>query len=187
MEKVRGTESKEKSFLKNVVGKRLEEMASSQSRVDPLELLGISSPVISVPSAPTLPVESSVEIPTHVGSVVSPTPSERHRMTTSTAPETSARSISSAREADGETAALSEYSDSVRARSDSSKTRAVHSESHTVRNTVSGTDSLAPSRPTPIIQRTHEDTSSPGGESPRHPCFSPQTTIALGPLCLGTP
>ena len=156
MEKVRGTESKEKSFLKNVVGKRLEEMASSQSRVDPLELLGISSPASSVPSAPTLPVASSVEIPAHELSVVSPPPSEPHRMTTFTAPETSAQSSTSSRDAHGESVTLSEYSDSVRARSDSNKIRLVQSESDTVRNTVSATDSLSRSGAAPDMQRTHE-------------------------------
>lgn len=156
MEKVRGTESKEKSFLKNVVGKRLEEMASSQSRVDPLELLGISSPASSVPSAPTLPVASSVEIPARQLSVVSPPPSESHRMTTSTAPKTSARSSSSSRETDGESVTLSEYSDSVHTHSDSTNIRPSHSESHTVRNSVSATDSVDNSPATPNIRRTHE-------------------------------
>ena len=156
MEKVRGTESKEKSFLKNVVGKRLEELASTQSRVDPLELLGLSSPVNSVPSAPTFPVASSVEIPTHEVSVVSPTPSEPYLMTTFTTPRTSAQSSTSSHKADGEIVTLSEYSDSVHTRSDSNQIRPVHSESHTVRNTVSTTDSLARSRATPDIRRTHE-------------------------------
>lgn len=156
MEKVRGTESKEKSFLKNVVGKRLEEMASSQSRVDPLELLGISSPPSSVPSAPTLPVASPVEIPAPQLAAISPPQSETHRLTTSTAPETSLRSRSSSPKADGEAATLSEHSDSVFARSDSRNIRPVHSETHTVRNTVSATDSLGTSPSTPNIRQTHE-------------------------------
>lgn len=156
MEKVRGTESKEKSFLKGVVGKRLEELASTQSRVDPLELLGLSSPANSASSAPTFPVASSVEISAHEVSVVSPTPSEPYLMTTSTTPRTSAQSSTSSHKADGEIATLSESSDSVHAYSDSNQIRPVHSGSHTVRNTVSTSDSLARSRATPDIRRTHE-------------------------------
>ncbi len=157
MEKVRGSESKEKSFLKNVVGKRLEELASSQSRVDPLELLGLSTPTPSVPSAPVLPVASTiVEIPPHELSVVSQTPSEPYRMPASSTPITSVQLSSSLHNAARESAELSEFSDSALSRSDSNKIRPVHSESHTVRNTVSATDSLASSHSTPVIRGTHK-------------------------------
>lgn len=156
MEKVRVTESKEKSFLKNVVGKRLEELASTQSRVDPLELLGISSPPSSTPSPPTFPAPSSKEIPAHEVSVVSRTSSEPDQTPTSSPSRTSPQSRTSSREASGDRATLSESSVSVRTGSDSIKIQPVHSESSTVRNTVSATDSLPASHTTPAIQRTHE-------------------------------
>ena len=142
MEKVRGAESKEKSFLKGVVGKRLEELASSQPRVDPLELLGLSSPVSAVPSAPTFSIATPVEIPAQEEAAVSPLHSEPPRMTTSTAAEISGRSNSSQRTPDGDSTILSEHSDSVYAYSDSTKLRPLHPESGTVRDSVSATDSF---------------------------------------------
>ncbi len=148
MEKVRGAESKEKSFLKGVVGKRLEELASSQPRVDPLELLGLSSPVTAVPSAPTFSIATPVEIPAQEEAAVSPLHSEPPRMTTSTAAEISGRSNSSQRTPDGDSTIRSEHSDSVYAYSDSTKLRPLHSESGTVRDSVSATDSF-PRLPVP--------------------------------------
>ncbi len=157
MEKVRGTESKEKSFLKGVVGKRLEELAASQSRVDPLELLGLSSPpAASVPSERTLPVPSSVPTSSQETMVSLSIPSDPHRITTSSEKKIETRSSPSFRKSDGEGVALSEYSDSVSVTIASTPMHPSHSESHTVRDSVSGTDSSSSIRPTRDIRRAPE-------------------------------
>ena len=156
MEKVRGTESKEKSFLKGVVGKRLEELAASQSRVDPLELLGLSSPAASVYSERTLPVPSSVPPSSQATTVPLSIPSAPQRTSTTEEKKRDTRSSPSLRKSDGEGGALPEYSDSVTRHTDSIPIQPVHSESTTVRASVSGTDSPLSSQATHQLRTTLE-------------------------------
>lgn len=172
MEKVRGAESKEKSFLKGVVGKRLEELASSQPRVDPLELLGLSSPVSAVPSAPTFSVATPVEIPAQEEVAVSPLHSEPSRITTFPATEISGRSNSSLRTPDGGSAILSEHSDSVYDYSESTKLRPLHSESGTDRVSDSATDSF------PRL-RVPSDIHRPSAPLPLQPARPPDIPVSL--------
>lgn len=157
MEKLRGNESKEKSFLKGVVGKRLEELASSQPRVDPLELLGVSSPpAISLPSEPTLPVVSSKETPSQEVSLSSSIPPDPHRTTPPSEHKAFSQSNSSSRKVDGEGAALSVYSDTARGHSDSTQTQPFNAESHTVRLSVSATDSFPSLRAPTHVQQSQD-------------------------------
>lgn len=156
MEKVRGTESKEKSFLKGVVGKRLEELAASQSRVDPLELLGLSTPAASVSSERTLPVPSSVPPSSQVTTVPLSIPSAPQRTSTTEEKKRDTRSSPSLRTSHGEGGALPEYSDSVTRHTDSIPIQPVHSESHTVRASVSGADSPLSSQATHQLHTTPE-------------------------------
>jgi len=157
MEKVRGTESKEKSFLKGVVGKRLEELAASQPRVDPLELLGVSSPpAASVSSERTLPVPSSVPTSSQAPTVPLSIPSAPQRTSTTGEKKIASPSSLLFRKSDGEGVALPEYSDSVSRHTDSTPIHPVHSESHTVRDSVSGTDSSPSSHATRQVAATPE-------------------------------
>lgn len=170
MEKVRGTESKEKSFLKGVVGKRLEELASSQPRVDPLELLGVSSPpAISVPSEPKLPVASSIETPSQEVSLSSSIPPDPHRITVPTEQKALSQSHSSSRKANGEDVALSVHSDSGRGHSDSAQTQPFNAESHTVRLSVSATDSFPSLRVPTHIQQSQDVRPVPAATPPDIP------------------
>lgn len=149
MEKVRGTESKEKSFLKGVVGKRLEELASSQTRVDPLELLGLSpSPTSSVPSEPKAATSSPSGLSAQDVSIATSISSKSDPVSPSAQKAASLEPISSSRPAVKKRVALPEYSDSPRRHSDSGNIRSLHSESHTVRDSVSSTDSLPHTSPT---------------------------------------
>lgn len=156
MDKGRDTESKEKSFLKGVVGKRLEELASSQPRMDPLELLGLSSPpAVSIPSEPKLSVVSSTETASQEVSLSSVIPADLHRITPPTEHKVSSQLNSSSRKAE-EGGALSVHSDSAIGHSDSTQTRPFNSESHTVRPSVSATDSFPNIRAPIDIQRSQE-------------------------------
>lgn len=144
MEKVRGTESKEKSFLKGVVGKRLEELAASQPRVDPLELLGLSSPpTASVAPDVTLPVPSPAASPSQEASIPASNPSQSHPISTPSKGKASAQSSPSSATKVKERNTLSEYSDTLRHRSDSTTIHPLHSESHSVRDSVSASDSVS--------------------------------------------
>lgn len=155
MEKVRTTESKEKSFLKGVVGKRLEELASSQSRLDPLELLGLSSPSSSSnQSEQKLPNTSPTESPSQDVLMTSSHSSKSHSDSTPPQKEASSIATSSLRTATKQRVTLPEYSDSPRPHSDSANIRPVHSESDTVRDSVSNTVSLALTPPATHIKVT---------------------------------
>ena len=173
MEKVRGTESKEKSFLKGVVGKRLEELTSSQPRVDPLELLGLSSsPAASVPSEPKLPAPSSVATSSQEITVPVSLPSDPHRITTADNKKRDPRSSQSFSKSDGASVTLPEYSDSVTRHTDSIPIHPVHSDSTTVRVSVSGTDSAPSGRATRQLRTTPEI-------PPPHTATPPDVPISL--------
>lgn len=155
MEKLRNTESKEKSFLKGVVGKRLEELASSQARLDPLELLGLSSPpASSIQSEQKLPISSSSppDSPSQDLSMTSSLSLQSHSDSTSRHEKASTIPITSLQPEVMKRDTLSEYSDSPRRRSDRSIIRPVYSESRTDRVSVSNTDSLPHTPPAPHIK-----------------------------------
>lgn len=173
MEKVRGTESKEKSFLKGVVGKRLEELAASQSRVDPLELLGLSSPpASSVSSERTLPEPSSIPPFSQVTTVPLSIPSAPQRTSTTGETKKDTRSSQSLRKSDGEGGTLTEYSDSATPLTDRIPIHPVDSESGTVRASVSGTHSSLSSH---AIHQLHTTPEMP----PLHTPPPPDVPISL--------